>query len=160
MNKQLYSIEEIFEFAIKIETNGELFYNEAALIIPEQSEILTLLARDELNHKKYFTSLKDQFSNSNNQINNSLILDYLHQIVNDQVFDNSRSIDQLLNKESSLQNILEFALSREKAAILFFLGVKELLESKQDEQILNMIIKEELSHISIISNKLKNLNQI
>jgi rubrerythrin len=52
----IFSIRDVFDFAVKIEEKGENFYRESARVIP-QAEVKALfenLADEEVAHKKLF----------------------------------------------------------------------------------------------------------
>ncbi|MCK4339265.1 MAG: rubrerythrin, partial [Candidatus Cloacimonetes bacterium] len=52
----IFNASEIYQFAIRIEENGEKFYRQMAkkLDEPKVKELFTLLADDEVVHKKTF----------------------------------------------------------------------------------------------------------
>lgn len=52
---------DIFEFAMKMERDGQAFYEKqaAAASYPELKEVLSTLAEEEKNHYEYFKKLKD-----------------------------------------------------------------------------------------------------
>ncbi|MCP4672225.1 MAG: rubrerythrin, partial [Desulfobacula sp.] len=57
--------------------------------------------------------------------------------------------------DDSFQSILTTAIQTEKDSIAFYLGMKELVPAKLGQAKIDDIIKEEMSHIRIIAEKLK-----
>ena len=55
---------------------------------------------------------------------------------------------------NSLEEIFKSALSAEKDSIVFYLGMKDVVPSHLGKDKLDGIIKEEMSHIRLISDKL------
>ena len=57
-----FNAHEIFQIAINIEENGKRFYEKAMELIDDKDakDLLASLAKDELEHLKKFTELKEQ----------------------------------------------------------------------------------------------------
>ena len=55
---------------------------------------------------------------------------------------------------SSMEEILKEAIIAEKDSIAFYLGMKELVPAKLGQAKIDDIIKEEMSHIKLLSDKL------
>jgi len=55
---------------------------------------------------------------------------------------------------SSMEAILKAALGAEKDSIVFYLGMKELVPEKYGKNRLDAIIKEEMSHVRLLSKEL------
>ena len=58
---------------------------------------------------------------------------------------------------SSIRTILKEALTAEKDSIVFYLGMKDMVPEKLGKDKIDWIIKEEMAHICLLSNKLKDL---
>jgi rubrerythrin len=56
--------------------------------------------------------------------------------------------------DDSFQGILSTAIQTEKDSIAFYLGMKELVPAKLGKTKIDDIIKEEMSHIKILAEKL------
>jgi rubrerythrin len=59
----------------------------------------------------------------------------------------------------SLENIFKSALTAEKDSIVFYFGMKDVVPAHLGKDKLDGIIKEEMSHIRIISDKLLELKK-
>jgi len=55
---------------------------------------------------------------------------------------------------SSIENILKAAIESEKDTIIFYLGMKEAVPEHLGKNKIDKIIKEEMAHIRILSQKL------
>jgi len=158
----IFNAEEILEFALQIEKNGAQFYRQAAEYITDTKarNLLNTLAEVEHKHELIFSSMKLRYE-SQKQLE---VYDpegerelYLHAMANGYIFDKSKNAADLINPESSVKEILLFALGREKDSIIFYLGMKEFVKDTDDKETLNKIIAEEMSHVSFISRELKRL---
>ena len=58
---------------------------------------------------------------------------------------------------SSFKEVLKSAITAEKDSIVFYIGMKEVVPSHLGKDKLDAIIKEEMSHIRLLSKKLLEL---
>ncbi len=84
---------------------------------------------------------------------------YLQAIADGQVFDVRISPADLLTGDETLEDILRMALDREKDAVIFYLGIKDMVSENLGRDKIDAIIKEEMSHVTIISKELAALNR-
>ena len=56
-----------------------------------------------------------------------------------------------------MTDMLETAIAAEKNAIAFYVGMQELVPDKRGKERLNAIIKEEQSHIVLLTKKLQSI---
>ncbi len=152
-----FNAEEIFEMAEQIERNGAKFYRMAAESISDQEskDFLLKLAEMEDQHERTFKALKAELTPPGRE---STVFDpsgeavlYLQALADTRVF---------FEKEmdlSSIRTILKEALTAEKDSIVFYLGMKDMVPEKLGKDKIDWIIKEEMAHISLLSNKLKDL---
>ena len=150
-----FNANDIFEIAIKIEENGTLFYkNAAAKSEDEKSKNFLLeLAKMEESHVKTFTELKNRLNDEEKLITTFDIEDenslYLKALADTRVFLKKDEPDII-----SFAQILSSAIQAEKDSIVFYLGMKEIVPEKSGKAKIDDIIKEEMSHIRIIAQKL------
>jgi len=154
-----FNIDEIFEMAEQIEKNGAKFYREAAdeIAEPLNKELLIELAEMEDQHQKTFAFLRTQLSEGEKA---SDVFDpdgeaalYLRSLADIRVFF-EKEIDV-----TSMEKILKEALVAEKDSIVFYLGMKDLVPEDLGKQQIDQIIREEMAHIKLLSNKLVALKQ-
>ncbi len=73
---------------------------------------------------------------------------YLHALADTRVFF-EKNIDP-----SSIKDILKEAISAEKDSIVFYLGMKEIVPEKLGKAKIDAIIREEMTHIKLLSKEL------
>ena len=154
-----FNADEVFKIAEQIEVNGAKFYRSAAENIeePEKKELLLHLAEMEDEHEQTFKNMHKQLSNEEKMITafdpDNLGASYLKALADTRVF-YEKSIDS-----TDLTEILKTAIIAEKDSIVFYLGMKEVVPPHLGKDKLDSIIKEEMSHISLLSNELMEITQ-
>jgi rubrerythrin len=149
-----FNADEVFEIAEQIERNGAEFYRMiAGEVTGERKKNLLLnLARMEDEHEKIFKKLRAQLS-SDEQVQttfdpNGESESYLHALANTRIF-YEKKVDT-----SSYEEILKSAITAEKDSIVFYLGMREVVPTEEGKCRMDDIIKEEMSHIKLLSNEL------
>ncbi|MEK7399666.1 MAG: ferritin family protein [Candidatus Poribacteria bacterium] len=161
-----FNIDEIFEMAEQIERNGQIFYRHAGNIMPPESEsqkLMLLLADMEIKHEKIFADMRKDILNQNAMdsiLNPDFDPDglagmYLRAIVDGKIFNLIKPPDEYFTENETAENLLKSAIQREKDAIIFYLGIKESISKDFGQDKVDLIIKEEMSHITYISNEIK-----
>ncbi|MBW1895028.1 MAG: ferritin family protein [Deltaproteobacteria bacterium] len=154
-----FNADDIFEMAEQIERNGAKFYRTAAEKVADTSakELLIGLAVMEDEHEKTFASLRAELSEKEKA---ATVFDpegestlYLRSLADTRVFF-EKEIDI-----SSMKDILKAAEKKKKDAIVFYLGMKDLVPDKLGKDKLEIIIKEEMGHIRILSKELIAFNK-
>ncbi|NVM52882.1 MAG: ferritin family protein [Candidatus Helarchaeota archaeon] len=149
-----FSADEIFEVAIQLERNGAKFYRDAAKNIAdaEAKALLNQLAEMEDEHEQTFKNMKSELSGKEKA---ATIFDpegesaaYLRSLADTRVF-YKKEIDT-----SSMKEILKAGITAEKDSIVFYLGMKDVVPTKMGKDKMDHIIKEEMSHIRLLSKKL------
>ena len=149
-----FNAEEVFEMAEQIERNGAAFYRNAAkqMSDPEEQALLNDLARMEDEHEETFAALRKNLSAKEKE---NTIFDpmdesvgYLKALVDTKVF-----FEKKLDA-SSMVAVLKDAILAEKDSIVFYLGMKDAVSADLGRDKIDAIIKEEMSHIRLLSRKL------
>jgi rubrerythrin len=149
-----FNADDIFEMAQQIERNGAAFYRKAAESVEGEASktFLTDLANMEDDHEKVFAALRSELSASEKA---ATVFDpqdeaalYLKALADTRIF-----FEKQLDT-STLEAILKGAIEAEKDSIVFYLGMQSLVPDKLGKQRLDNIIKEEMSHIKLLSRKL------
>ena len=149
-----FNADEVFEMAQQIERNGAAFYRNAAQQIsdPEDRALLNDLARMEDDHEKTFAALRKDLSAKEKE---STIFDpmdeaadYMRALADTRVF-----FEKKLDA-SSMEAVLKDAILAEKDSIVFYLGMKDAVPADLGKEKIDAIIKEEMSHIRLLSKKL------
>jgi rubrerythrin len=164
-----FNAHEVLEMAEQLERNGAKFYRASADSVndPGSRQMLTELAEMEDRHEKTFANMRAELSEQEKTSptfdpENETVL-YLKALADSRVFLGARipDIDKFagLPEQETMEEILKFALGAEKEAIVFFLGMKEAVGGGLGKNRIDEIIKEEMSHIRLLSGKLVSLKR-
>ena len=150
----VFNADEIFEMAEQIERNGASFYRKSAESIADTvaKKLLLNLAAMEDEHEKIFADLRAGLSEKEKV---TTVFDpegeislYLRALADTRVFF-EKKIDM-----SSMEEILKQAILAEKDSIVFYLGMKEMVPENFGKAKIDAIIKEEMTHIQLLSKEL------
>ena len=150
-----FHIDKIFEMAIQMEEEGAQFYHDAARFT-EDKEVRGLLEKlsvMEGEHKTVFEKMRSEVAERSSMFDPSgegaL---YLKSVDNSKVFSN-KSIDT-----SSVKEVFKEAIWREKDTVVFYLGIRLAMTEESSRLKLDKIIEEEMSHVRILSDRVKQLD--
>jgi rubrerythrin len=153
-----FNPDEIFTMAEQIEKNGARFYRAAAKNNPSSGPFLLNLAAMEDEHCSAFEEMHGSFSDSDE----SDVFDpdgeaglYLAALAGGKVFDMTKDPVDLLKGNETLEEIILCAIGLEKDSIVFYLGMKELVMDRSGREKIDLIIKEEMQHIVLLTKKLQ-----
>ena len=156
-----FNADEVFEMAEQIERNGAKFYRAAAKKFPEVSQVLSDLAVMEDEHEKTFAAMRAELSGIEVE---PPVFDpdgqaqmYLRVMADEHVFNiKADPVEQLAGQEAP-EDIFKMAIGLEKDSIAFYVGLKESVSHRAGKDKIQAIIKEEIGHIAILSQKLEAL---
>ncbi len=153
-----FNIHEIFEMAEQIEINGGAFYRKAAenTVNPAGKKMLHELALMEDGHIGVFANLRKELAGRGDDSSfdpEGEAMAYVRSIAATKVFDDHPA--NLLTGAESVEQILRLAISMEKEAILFYLGLKEIMPPDWGRDKVQAIIEEEKSHVVMLTNQLR-----
>jgi rubrerythrin len=144
-----YSAREVIEQAIQTEKLGAQFYAEMAERFTEEAEIKKLfetLSAKEVAHEKIFSQLKEKVRDAIE--GEEEFSHYLRAVVESAFFlGKDKSLTTMANVQS-LSDAVNHALGFEKESLLYYLGLKEIINEKD---VIEDIIREEKSHIAWLS---------
>lgn len=155
-----FNADEIFEIAIQIERNGSAFYRRAAEQASNSSinQLLLQLASDEDEHEKIFASIRSNLTDREKEpaIFNSGNEDvlYLHAFADGHIFNLKANPADFLDGRKSVYEILKKAIEIEKDSALFYLGMKGMVPERFGKDKIDSIIKEEMKHIALLSQRM------
>jgi rubrerythrin len=155
----VFESQEIYQFAMRIEENGERFYRGAAQALQniEAKDLFSHLADEEARHKRVFESMLSKLeSYQMDERYSGEYLEYLRAYIDDKVVFNKRDADRELRAVKDVRSAIEFAIHREMEAILYFLEMKNLV-SKDQQNSIEKIVEEERRHFTILSRAQKSL---
>ena len=154
-----FNADEVFEIAEQIERNGARFYRNVAQKVADndKKQLLTDLAVMEDEHEQTFKDLRSKLS-LDEKVQTTFDPEgeserYLRALADTRIF-YEKEVDT-----TSMEEILKSAITAEKDSIVFYLGIKEVVPAHLGKQKLDDIIKEEMGHISLLSNELMELKK-
>lgn len=154
---------EIFEMAEQIERNGGSFYRKVAEATTDEDlrGVLLQLASMEDDHIKVFSSMKEELAGQpwaqGFEQENEAVL-FLRAMAYGKVFDTQKDPAVLVG-EMSMTDTLNKAISLEKDSIAFYTGIKELVPAEFGKGRIDAIIKEEMRHVRILSERLASMSE-
>lgn len=150
----VFSADEIFEMAEEIEKNGAKFYRKTSENVgdPSAKKMLLELASMEDEHLKTFSAMKLALRGKEKESptfdpDNEANL-YLAALADTRVFF-KKDIET-----KSLEGIFKSAITAEKDSIVFYMGMNDLIPEALGKDKIAAIIKEEMSHIRLLSDRL------
>jgi rubrerythrin len=151
---------EVFEIAEQIERNGINFYIRAAELFddPDICQMFLRLAEWEKEHEETFAQMKQQILEQNRPAGTSESDDLLPDprvMAGLAVFGIRSDPAGELRGRQGKTDIIRRAVEKEKDSIVFYHGLKEFVPTHADKNKIDDIIKEEMSHIVILDQSLK-----
>ena len=143
---------EIFQFAIRIEENGEKFYRQAAQATKDEEAkyIFNDLADEEAKHKQIFKGFLDKAEEINpRETYTGEYLDYLKEYIDNKIIF-ARELDKPAADVTDILSALTFAMQRELDSILYYHEVKKFVADRL-HALVDKIIQEEWKHYSRLS---------
>ena len=160
-----FSPYEILEIAEQIERNGIAFYSAAARAIsdPQAKEMFQSLADWELGHVDLFVDMRNNLSEDAKA---PTVFDpfdelgsYLKNAADNVVFISKTSPGDVIGPEPTLKSILKIALDREKDAVVFYSGIRDMVPGQGGREKVDGVIKEEVAHVGLIQRKMAELGR-
>jgi len=150
--------DEIFEIAEQIERNGAKFYRAAAEKFSAVRQAMLDLATDEDEHLKTFVAMRAQLTSKEQQPG---VFDpdgqaqmYLRAMADGHIFDVKADPAEKLTGQQTADDVLQMALGMERDSIAYYVGLKDFVPVKAGRDKVEDIIREEMRHIAILSEKL------
>ncbi len=160
MNKEIRG-EDILDFAIEIEMNGYAFYTETAKKFENLKTIklFHLLAEQELKHEMFFKQLKDkQLEFTSSETLEASYEIFKKEFLHTYTFGDSDDTRNRIKSVATIEEAVDMAINFEKDTVVLYSSIKKHI--KNDEQdLIDKIINQELSHIGLLLELRKNYNQ-
>jgi rubrerythrin len=145
-----FSVSEIIEQAVQTEKLGYAFYTDMARRFEENNALKKLfgtLALKEQKHEKVFSQLKEKTGVEEPEGWEEASM-YLRAIVESELFLGKNKSLHSLKHVKNERDAVNLAIGFEKEALLYFHGLRDIVE---DKTALDTIIHEEKSHIRELS---------
>ena len=155
-----FNADEIYEMAETIEKDGAKFYKEAAgkTTDADTKKLLLDMAAMEEGHFEVFHQMRGGLTEREKSPtvfdpdNQSAL--YLQAMARAHGSEGKASVEHKLTGRESIGEIFKIALGAEKDSIAFYSGLKDLVPQKAGKEKVETIIREELFHIAMLSQKL------
>ena len=158
-----FNADEIFEMAEEIERNGAKFYRKAAKNAGDDKtrKMLLGLAVMEDGHEMIFAAMRKELSDEDREPtaydpDNQAAL-YLKMMADSHGSEGRKSPTEEITGNEPIKEILEIALNSEKDSVVFYMNMRGFLKSKTSKDKNKAIIDEEISHINLINEKLREI---
>jgi len=155
----IFDVSEIFQFAIRIEENGEKFYRKVAEKSTEKTikDLFNFLADEEVKHKNTFSAMVSRIEKYEPaETYPGEYFQYLKSYADTIIF--PPEIEKEMNCEKNMSCIIDFAIRRELDSIIYYLETKRFVNETQHEM-LDKIIEEERRHFVKLSQIKTRLNK-
>ena len=158
-----FNAEEVFTMAARVEQNGAVFYRRAAERFTEEPlhGLLVRLAQMEDQHEGTFERMRERLfgekADGSHAEYHDLAAAYLHALVDSKIFALHADPAEDLAGVNTGAELLEAAIDREKEAITFYIGIKEVVPAAWGRDAVDEIIREEMSHVTLLTDHLQRL---
>ncbi|MDO9575889.1 MAG: ferritin family protein [bacterium] len=148
----IFKASEIYQFAIRIEENGEKFYRKMAekLENANMKKVFTYLADKEVKHKKTFEDMVSKVEKYEPpESYPGEYFAYLRAYADNIIFSQEK-LEEEMSKIKGAISAIDFAIQRELDSILYYLEMKNLVP-ESERNLIDGIIEEERRHFVKIS---------
>ena len=158
-----FDAESIFDIGIQIEKNGKTFYTEVAKGTSDEAikSLFTELAEWEEQHVELFQRLQAELPETLKEQNffdpNDEMGEYLKAAADSHVFVATMDVAQIAAKCQSPVEALDMALTFEKDSVVYYTTMKKVVAEYFGREKIDLLIDEELKHISILNTKKKQI---
>lgn len=152
----LFEPSEIFQFAIRIEENGEKFYSQMSQKLEniKVKELFSFLADEEVKHKKTYEEMVSKIEKYEPfESYPGEYFEYLRAYANNIIFDEKKLAEKISTVNDAISAI-DFGINIEQDSILYYLEMKNLVPENQRNTI-DQIIEEERRHFVKLSEMKK-----
>ena len=155
-----FNADEIFKIAEEIERNGAEFYRKAAAMFEDErpKAIFLKLAGMEDKHLETFKAMHEEITSDEAAPTawdpEGEAEMYLQAFADGHIFDTKVKPADRLKGGESVPDILRMAIGLEKDSVVFYTGIRQLVPARLGKERVRDIIREEMSHITILSREL------
>jgi len=147
---KIFYISEIIAFAIEKEKESYSLYKQLAEQVTDKG-IQVLFGELMMQEKHHEEIYEDMLKTVEKQQSTGVSEDHEYVAYMRELIATSRTTPSLSDLDlNDIHAVLNFAIAREKDSILFYLGLKNFVESNMQEYI-DTIIKEETKHVTILT---------
>jgi rubrerythrin len=154
----LFEPSEVFQFAIRIEENGEKFYRKMAdkFSDPKVKELFSYLADEETKHKRIYEGMVENIEKYEPfESYPGEYFEYLRAYADKIIFD-EEALDEQQKQITDPTTAINVAMDNEVASILYYQEIKNLVSKKQ-RGLIDKIMEEERRHFVTLSGMRSNI---
>jgi rubrerythrin len=158
-----FNADEIFEMAEEIERNGAAFYREATAKAKDAQtqKFFRDLAAMEDGHLTVFQNMRRELADQDRAPTVFDPLDemtlYLQAMADAKGFEGKIGPSLRLTGKETLLDVLSIALNAERNSVVFYVGLKTLVDNDRARKQVDKIIGEEMGHVAVLQNRLMTL---
>lgn len=151
----------IFDFALKMELDGEQFYLQQAAKVhyAELKVVLKGLAEDEHRHYRIVQRLQNQNREYIEPDPAISATRNVFELVRNKPFI-PKDQDSIAKLKDEQRDVYQAALSKEEESVRLYKKLKESAELQAEKDILEKLVQEEESHAEVIGNIIQMLNNV
>jgi rubrerythrin len=156
----LFEPSEVFQFAIRIEENGEKFYRKMAdkFSDPQIKELFSYLADEETKHKRIYEGMVENIEKYEPfESYPGEYFEYLRAYADKIIFD-EKALDELQKKINDPIMAINVAMDNEVASILYYQEIKNIVPQDKRSSI-DKIMEEERRHFVTLSGMRSNMSK-
>jgi rubrerythrin len=156
----MFSVREVLDLAIQLETNGESVYRNAVDKIknPDLVSLLIWMADEEARHMRWFSEVKKKYeTNSINPFMEEMGRQVFSGILGDKSFSH-REVD--FSRVDHLDDLIGIFIEFEKDTILFYETLIPFIEDNDTLENIEKIIVEENNHIKKLQDFLVDKSEV
>jgi rubrerythrin len=154
----IFTAKDVFEFAVKIEVNGEYFYRETAkkLKNPAVQQLFVFLADEEVKHKKIFQEMTQRLGSLQPTASSADFEAYLEAYTQNLIF-SAANIKSKVAEINDEKIALLFAIDKELDSVHYYKEIKAIIP-ESERGLIDGIIAEEQSHVLRLAKIKKTLS--
>lgn len=151
---------EVLQIAVRIEQNGVRYYRAAAQRVgdPEAAALLEQLGQWEQRHVEVFSEMRDRLSQQGpdpGTVRRRMEVSDAQSMAGLAVFGIRPHPYMELTGRETRQDILSYALKKEKDTVTFYGGLKDFVPLPDDRRIVDRVLEEERHHVRLLAASLQ-----
>ena len=153
----MFTMDDLFEIAIKMEKNGEAVYMDAIKKVTDKELAATLawMAEEEASHGRWFADKKNRLSL---EINEANLKEMVPRVLQDMMGEKTLSLSEVnFNEVTTVSQLLDIFIGFEKDTIQFYELLEIFIEEETVLDGLKKIISEEKKHIETLHSRMASL---
>lgn len=150
----MFTMDDLFEIAIKMENNGEAIYIDSAnkLVNPTLKEALNWMANEEAAHAQWFTRQKKKLRI---EIDEARLKEMVPDVLKGMMGEKTLNLEEInFSTMETVDDLFNTFIGFEKDTIAFYELLEMFIEDEKVHQGLEAIIGEEKNHIKTLEAKM------